>query len=54
MEVGVDGQYLIVRACCMVQTKGHGELVSWICEMVLFLVINGDWLLTWCMGAHKF
>ena len=27
IEVAVDGQYWIVRACCMVQTKGHA---SWL------------------------
>ena len=38
----------------MVQAKGYGELVNRVCGMVLLIVISGDWLLTWCMGVHKF
>ena len=34
--------------------EGHGELVKWVCGMVLLTVNSGDWLLTWCIGVHKF
>ena len=52
MEVAVDGQYCIVRACCMVWR----EMESWLngCGMALLIAISGYWLLTWCMGVHKF